>query len=347
MPSKTETLKIIGSYPVSKSQVTKLQDNVALTFGSGSSAGTPTAAASDASLLWNGTNLVLTPTTDDTGAFHIGDGTTDMDFKVFLGTTSDYILADVGNKRLDVQGATTLRVAREAKLVESDYDPATRTYHRFAFDGRAYSQNVMSDWSVFKSVQSANNDWVFSKSATAGAARGSSNGCMVLSGSNSSSLVFLKPRPGSRLSKLRWDTSKSPRFRLVFRTGTITDARIQIGLFSAAVPKRLRNSTADSNRVELYLDEAADSRWHVAIGGSSTGSSSVTLSGVVASSTIYDVDMRVSSSRILTVYINGTLLYTSTLALAATTKLIPVIGLQSEGAKRNMELAYGELSMTF
>lgn len=53
---------------------------------------------------WDSGSLVFYPETDDTGAFHIGDGTLDCDFKVFLGTTSEYVLFDVGNSRLDLDG---------------------------------------------------------------------------------------------------------------------------------------------------------------------------------------------------------------------------------------------------
>jgi len=50
--------------------------------------------AKDAALTWDGTNLTLKPVTDDTGAFVIGDGTTDMDFKVFMNTSAKYVLFD-------------------------------------------------------------------------------------------------------------------------------------------------------------------------------------------------------------------------------------------------------------
>lgn len=347
MPSITKTVQLIETRPASRTAVIKLQDNVALTLGSGTAAPTPTSAASDVSLLWNGTNLVLTPTTDDTGAFNIGDGTTDMDFKVFLGTTSDYILADVGNKRLDMQGATTLRVAREAKLLEADYDPASRVYWRSSFDGRAYSAAVISDWSLFNSVASANPDWVFSMSATNGQTRASSDGAMVLSGSGSSALVFLKPRTGSRLNKIKWNTSRSPRFRVVMKTGaSVADSRFMIGLESAALPKYLRNSAPDSNRVEVYFHQNADSRLH-GRKGAGASSSSATLAGVLAADTVYDIDIRVDSSRIATVYVNGTLVWTATTALAASKSLIPIIAHQSEGAKRAMCLYYAELSQDF
>lgn len=50
------------------------------------------------------TNSIINfkPGTDDTGSFTIGDGTTDMDFKVFLGTISEYALFDVGNSIVDL-----------------------------------------------------------------------------------------------------------------------------------------------------------------------------------------------------------------------------------------------------
>lgn len=43
------------------------------------------------------TVLYLRPATTDTESLNIGDGTTDMDVKVFLGSTSEYVLFDVGN----------------------------------------------------------------------------------------------------------------------------------------------------------------------------------------------------------------------------------------------------------
>jgi hypothetical protein len=44
--------------------------------------------------------MKLRPSTDDTGALNIGDGTYDMDVKIFLGTTGEYILFDVGNSKI-------------------------------------------------------------------------------------------------------------------------------------------------------------------------------------------------------------------------------------------------------
>lgn len=243
----------------------------------------------------------------------------------------------------DSESTGSLTSIEGDRIVESPFDPAARVYHRFSFEGKAVGAAVNSDWSVFKSVASANFDWTVSQSATTAGTVANSDGGMVLSGSNSSALVFLKPRTGSRLNKIKWSTSKELRFRILLKTGTITATRYLIGLESNAVPKFLRNSAPDSNRVEVYLDQGADSRWHVRLGHSS-GSSSATASGVVASTTVYDIDIRVSASRIVTVYINGTLVYTSTTPLKASKTLIPIIGHQSEGAKQNMSLFYGEIS---
>ena len=48
----------------------------------------------------SGESLKFLPKVDDQGAFHVGDGTNDMDFKWFGGNTSTSVLFDVGNKAL-------------------------------------------------------------------------------------------------------------------------------------------------------------------------------------------------------------------------------------------------------
>ena len=62
----------------------------------------------DASIKWDGSNLEILPVAADTGVFAVGDGTTDMDIKWYAGTASDYVLFDVGNKRLHIEGDTKL-----------------------------------------------------------------------------------------------------------------------------------------------------------------------------------------------------------------------------------------------
>ncbi|MFB0545741.1 MAG: hypothetical protein ACETWB_02415 [Anaerolineae bacterium] len=63
-----------------------LQDSEQIKFGAGE----------DITLAWDNTNSVLEflPATDDTGALNIGDGTTDMDLKIFMGSTTAYVNFD-------------------------------------------------------------------------------------------------------------------------------------------------------------------------------------------------------------------------------------------------------------
>ncbi len=78
----------------------QLPDSTPLVFGD----------LADAALQWDGANLTLKPVADDTGAFVIGDGTTDMDLQVVLGDAADYMVADVGAKALILAGAARLRL---------------------------------------------------------------------------------------------------------------------------------------------------------------------------------------------------------------------------------------------
>lgn len=51
--------------------------------------------------LATGDVVTVRPMSDDAGSINIGDGTYDMDVKVFLGSTSEYVLFDVGNSRVE------------------------------------------------------------------------------------------------------------------------------------------------------------------------------------------------------------------------------------------------------
>jgi hypothetical protein len=72
----------------------KFKDDAALSFGD----------AKDVGISWNGTNLAILPLVDDTGAINVGNGTKDMDVKVFLGTAAKYALFDVGNSCVTLAG---------------------------------------------------------------------------------------------------------------------------------------------------------------------------------------------------------------------------------------------------
>ena len=70
-----------------------VEDNGLLEFGD----------ALDVSVKWDGTNLLILPLTDDTGAINFGNGTLDMDVKVFLSTAAKYVLFDVGGVLLTLE----------------------------------------------------------------------------------------------------------------------------------------------------------------------------------------------------------------------------------------------------
>ncbi len=46
--------------------------------------------------------LFLLPREDDQGVINVGDGTKDMDVKVFVGSTDEFVILDVGNSRVDL-----------------------------------------------------------------------------------------------------------------------------------------------------------------------------------------------------------------------------------------------------
>lgn len=50
----------------------------------------------------SGLKLSILPTIDDGCTFNVGDGVQDMDVKIFLGSSTEFVHLDVGNSRVDV-----------------------------------------------------------------------------------------------------------------------------------------------------------------------------------------------------------------------------------------------------
>jgi len=93
----------------------KFSDDIPLDFGS----------SKDVSVAWDGSALNILPLTDDVGAINIGNGTKDIDFKIFLGSTAKYVDFNVGDSKayfsgipIDFAGAFTEHMI---------YAPATAT----------------------------------------------------------------------------------------------------------------------------------------------------------------------------------------------------------------------------
>lgn len=255
--------------------------------------------------------------------------------------------AHSGAETFTNDGGTGITIAR---LQQTLYDPYTRVWAMSSFNNRLYTKAVLSDWTSFKSVASANLDWVVSGSATAYGGTAGTSGYANLSGSNSSAYAFIKPRTGSPFDRIKWLTNKSPEFTFVIRTANLADKNVCVGLFSTTYPRgnAIGKASSGSNRVEVYVDQNATSRtgtgsggsWRVNVAGSG-GSSASAATGVAAdANTVYEINIRISSARIVTVYINGSLVYTSTRAMTTAKALIPMIAVQNEGAKGNFGIVH-------
>jgi hypothetical protein len=70
--------------------------------------------------LASGDVLSIRPIANDTGSINIGDGTNDMDVKVFLGSSGDYVLLDVGNARLQLEDVDLLLNDSNVNLGDND-----------------------------------------------------------------------------------------------------------------------------------------------------------------------------------------------------------------------------------
>lgn len=107
-----------------------------------------------------GEALEVRPLADDSGELHIGDGTYDMDVKVFLGSTSEYVLFDVGNSQLTLEvplvvttvtvttsTATDLVIATGGTFLPAtddnvDLGSATKQFKDGYFDGVLYTSSI-------------------------------------------------------------------------------------------------------------------------------------------------------------------------------------------------------------
>ncbi len=224
----------------------------------------------------------------------------------------------------------------QAALIEADFDPSARVYARTDFGKKVYTKTVASDFVNYKSVASADLEWFMSGNGTLFGGTASSDGGTVISCSNTTKCAFIKPSTGSRYRKIKWSTSKTPRFRAVIKTGTVANSTICVGLYSGSGPDILTLGTPDAVRAEIILRNSVDSRWHCRTAGTTSGSG--TASGAVANATVYDIEIRVDANRIATFYVNSTLVYTATVALTAGVNLLPIIGIASHHAsnKKNM-----------
>jgi len=65
----------------------------------------------------DGDTLKVLPTADDSGALNVGDGTTDVDVKIFLGSSTEYVEFDVGNSRVNFEAP--IRIANGGAVTQA------------------------------------------------------------------------------------------------------------------------------------------------------------------------------------------------------------------------------------
>jgi len=91
-----------------------LIDDQELKFGDGS----------DVVIDWDGDKLQIIPAANDTGAINFGDGSSDIDVKVFLGSTNEYAEFNVGDSKVNLAGVASTILSITSTLIGSVADNA-------------------------------------------------------------------------------------------------------------------------------------------------------------------------------------------------------------------------------
>jgi hypothetical protein len=223
-------------------------------------------------------------------------------------------------------------------LIETDFNPYTRVYARADFTGRCMKQTSWSRVSTNKSDASAITQFAYSgQNGSISNAPDSAGGCVLYPGSKSvSAFTFIKPRTGREFDKIQWSSSKAPRFRAIVKPtgGGLAQSRIAVGLYSnAGNPDRFSSDAGAqscSRRIEVF--HSSDSTdWKIHCGHSSAADSSSAVTTVAAADdTVVDIEIRIAATtRIATVLLNSTLVYTSAVPIPASTRMYPIIGIRN------------------
>ena len=83
----------------------------------------------DVALSWDGSQLEFLPVTDGVGSVNIGDGTSDMNFKVFLGDVNNYALFNVADQKIYIFGVP---VGENRRTLHLDMEPTGAEMRRGA-----------------------------------------------------------------------------------------------------------------------------------------------------------------------------------------------------------------------
>ena len=111
--------------------------------------------------------LTLRPQADDTGTLAFGDGSTDMNVKFFVGTTTDFALFDVGNGQLTLD-SMELQMGDSDEIEFGDGTAGAGDVY-MAWDGTDFDVTAAADDSIFKFGSGTNSFdvWIYGDIPTA------------------------------------------------------------------------------------------------------------------------------------------------------------------------------------
>jgi hypothetical protein len=189
-------------------------------------------------------------------------------------------------------------------------------------------------------ANNVDNDFVLSGENPAAAAGSRGNVVLTAQSSDSAYGVFIKPRTNSRFANTKWDTSLSPVFECVITTGAqaVAGAAVQAGLMLTGA----MNLTTDADQVKFFYNDTYTT-WQVAV-SNATNDYVVDTGVTVAASTTYHLVINVGADRTATCAINGKVVG-PTEALDATTDLIPIVGVASDGGAADALLSVHSITV--
>lgn len=221
--------------------------------------------------------------------------------------------------------------------ISTDFNPLNRVYVRTNFYNRVAHSASLAIFSLPSSTIDANTHWCFSgRFGSQSCLNGTDGGCILYPGSKSiSAFVWMRPMARGPLDRINWSVDKAPRFRAIIKpTGAgILQSQIAVGLYSnSRNPDRFSSDAGAqscSRRIEVF-HSSDSSDWKIHCGHSSAADSSSAVTSVAAADgVVADVEIRLDSSRIATVYLNSTLVYTASVPIKTATRLYPIIGIRN------------------
>lgn len=312
--------------------------------------------------LASGEVLKFLPAVDNQGSIEIGNGTTDMDLKVFMGSSGYYVLFDVSaarvymtNVNLDVQDLTVngeLAVtsnltqagntefhgevmASGAATIQGFNKLTPDRYELKWVAGERGKPGIPADAVDNTTATFAVTDPLFEITGTNGASalctRDTTGGITLTTATTGNDQMILGPHTETNLSPWKstaWLTNTSVEWETVLKTGAdIVNSIIWAGLKLTSTPTV---ATDDDQIFFRYETTVNGNQWQLV---SSRGGTDTTTNTTVAVANSTAVHLRISIQDDLTAkcYINGTLVNTAA-ALVTNKSLIPFIGIQTKDA---------------